>query len=81
MSCDHKFVDSRICLKCGWSPEHDNTDWPRTHRQPTECPKCDGVHDHQLDWVDERCSKCGGRKVAVMTPNKPLEEPGYGHGI
>lgn len=19
--CDHKFVDSKICLKCGWNPK------------------------------------------------------------
>jgi hypothetical protein len=21
LRCDHKFVDSRLCLKCGWTPE------------------------------------------------------------
>ena len=19
--CDHKFVDSKVCIKCGWSPK------------------------------------------------------------
>lgn len=35
-----------------------------------ECPKCDGVHDHQLDWVKNLCPKCGGPMVAVMEPTK-----------
>lgn len=21
MSCDHKFIDSRYCVKCGWAPD------------------------------------------------------------
>jgi len=32
-----------------------------------ECPKCDGMHDHQLDFVEERCKKCEGRMVEVMS--------------
>ncbi len=25
--CDHKFIDSRVCLKCGWNPEVPASDW------------------------------------------------------
>lgn len=26
MSCDHKFVDSKHCLKCGWEPPADHSE-------------------------------------------------------
>lgn len=37
-----------------------------------ECPRCDGIHDHQLGWAKgQKCPKCGGTMVEVMEPNKP----------
>ncbi len=24
MTCDHKFIDSKCCLKCGWAPDERN---------------------------------------------------------
>ena len=58
----------------------DQRAWEKKQRKPPmECPKCDGVHDHQLGWLKgEYCPKCGGTMVEVMVPHKG--EP-YGWGV
>jgi len=45
--CDHKFVDSKVCLKCGWRPfcgrakySHDDSCCPKDpNRKLEESPK------------------------------------------
>lgn len=44
--CDHKFIDSNHCLKCGWSPEPRDDIYQgqrhsgdRTHFVGDDCPK------------------------------------------
>lgn len=56
-----------------------------------ECPRCDGIHDHQGDWIEHRCNICGGKLVTCrpwprrvkqdVIMQRPEEEPGYGHGV
>jgi len=32
--CDHKFIDSRACVKCGWTPHESPPSQPDGHRGP-----------------------------------------------
>lgn len=47
-TCDHKFVDSKRCLKCGWQPD------PKACRA---CGECDGNH-HWLDSCGDDDDPC-----------------------
>lgn len=60
MSCDHKFVDSNRCLKCGWSPDEDKTN----KAIPVivdlgQCCKC-GAYA----VVRNHCMKCGVKQTS-----------------
>lgn len=67
MTCDHKFVDSNACLKCGWSPAP-----PRqVGRAPIELD----LHGMLLPWKGEQpvALQILGGNVAVplfTTPEK-----------
>lgn len=58
---------------------HKWADIKRKSQENLECPKCEGIHDHQDDWhPTARCPKCGGDMVTVA----PLPDlKGYGHGV
>jgi len=55
--CDHKFVDSNVCLKCGWSPsqpEGGKGEVTRAHREAAARAISPGSQDGAIvaEWID-----------------------------
>jgi hypothetical protein len=61
MPCDHKFVDSHVCLKCGWVPPPN-----RAMREKLEALRLCGNEAHQHPITGRLAVWCKERWWYVM---------------
>jgi DnaJ-class molecular chaperone len=63
--CDHKFVDSNVCLKCGWAPPSAAP----LDLEAIPCEDCEGRGWAEIETggpagtMTNTCSRCGGEGV------------------